>query len=91
MFNMGLPEIIILGAVALLLFGPKRLPELAKGLGKGLRDFKKAIAGEFDEANAHRDIPVQNDPPAVRPKLKIVSAKTHGKKSPTKKRRSKAA
>jgi sec-independent protein translocase protein TatA len=33
----GLPEILLLGLVALILFGPKRLPEMGRGLGKGLR------------------------------------------------------
>jgi TatA/E family protein of Tat protein translocase len=45
MFNLGLPELILIGAAALLVFGPRRLPELAKGLGKGIRDFKKALEG----------------------------------------------
>lgn len=52
MFNLGLPEIIIIGAAALLVFGPKRLPELAKGLGKGIRDFKKALEGGDEEKDA---------------------------------------
>ena len=47
--NLGLPELLVIFAVALLVFGPRRLPELAKGLGKGIRDFKKALSGE-DEA-----------------------------------------
>ena len=38
----GLPEIIIILVIVLLLFGGKKLPELAKGLGKGLREFKNA-------------------------------------------------
>ncbi|MCB0416728.1 MAG: twin-arginine translocase TatA/TatE family subunit [Bdellovibrionaceae bacterium] len=45
MFNLGLPEILVISVAALLVFGPKRLPELAKGLGKGIRDFKKALEG----------------------------------------------
>lgn len=49
MFNLGLPEMIVIGIAALLLFGPKRLPELAKSLGKGIRDFKKAVAGEDED------------------------------------------
>lgn len=49
MFNLGLPELILIGAAALLVFGPKRLPELAKGLGKGIRDFKKALEGGGEE------------------------------------------
>ncbi len=38
----GGPEIVIILVVVLLLFGGKKIPELAKGLGKGIRDFKKA-------------------------------------------------
>lgn len=47
--NLGLPEMIVLFCVALLVFGPKRLPDLAQSLGKGIRDFKKAMNGEDDE------------------------------------------
>jgi len=49
MFNLGPMELILIGAAALLVFGPRRLPELAKGLGKGIRDFKKALDGHDDE------------------------------------------
>lgn len=52
MFNLGLPEIILIGAAALLVFGPKRLPELAKSMGKGIRDFKKALNGEEEKKEA---------------------------------------
>ena len=49
MFNLGLPELLVIGAAALIFFGPKRLPELAKSLGQGIRDFKKAMEGQSDE------------------------------------------
>ncbi|MEP6994671.1 MAG: TatA/E family twin arginine-targeting protein translocase [Acidobacteriota bacterium] len=39
---MGMPELILIFVVALLVFGPKKLPELGKSLGKGLAEFKKA-------------------------------------------------
>ncbi len=39
----GLPEILIILVVVLLIFGPKRLPELSKGLGQSVREFRKGI------------------------------------------------
>jgi sec-independent protein translocase protein TatA len=42
----GLPEIMLLALVALLLFGPKKLPEMGRGLGKGLREFKESVSGD---------------------------------------------
>ena len=50
MFNLGFTEVMVIAAAALLIFGPKRLPELAKGLGKGIRDFKKALEGGDEES-----------------------------------------
>ena len=41
-FALGGPEVIAIGAVVLLLFGAKKLPELARGLAKGIKEFKKA-------------------------------------------------
>jgi sec-independent protein translocase protein TatA len=40
------PDLLVVLAIALLIFGPKKLPELAKGLGKGIRDFKKSFQGD---------------------------------------------
>ena len=47
-FGVGLPEIAVIGAVALLVFGPKRLPELGKTLGKTLKGFQSA-SNEFEK------------------------------------------
>lgn len=46
--NLGLPELLVITFVVLLFFGPKRLPELAKNLGKSVKDFKKGLKGEDD-------------------------------------------
>ena len=42
MFGIGMPELIVIFIVALLVFGPKKLPELGKALGRGLAEFKRA-------------------------------------------------
>lgn len=47
--NIGLPEIAIVLVIALIIFGPKRLPELGKSLGSGLREFKASISGDRDD------------------------------------------
>jgi len=43
------PELIIVLFIVILLFGAKKLPDLAKGLGKGIREFKSATNGEYDD------------------------------------------
>jgi len=44
MFGIGMPELILIAVVALIVLGPKKLPDLAKSLGRALREFKKATA-----------------------------------------------
>ncbi|NBW98298.1 twin-arginine translocase TatA/TatE family subunit [bacterium] len=58
--NLGFTEILVLGAIVLLIFGPKRLPELAKGLGKGIREFKKALS-QPDEESSEKQALLKND------------------------------
>jgi sec-independent protein translocase protein TatA len=54
-------HLIFILVIALIVLGPKRLPEVGRSLGKGLRDFKAAINGEDDHADA---APSQVSPPA---------------------------
>ena len=49
--NVGPMELVLVLAVALIVLGPKKLPEVGRSLGKGMRDFKDALAGQHD----HRD------------------------------------
>tara|TARA_Y100000590_G_scaffold255867_1_gene287357 strand:- start:329 stop:562 length:234 start_codon:yes stop_codon:yes gene_type:complete len=48
-------EMVVIAIVILLLFGAKKLPELAKGLGQGIREFKGAVDGVKDEINDVKD------------------------------------
>lgn len=45
-FGIGIPELLILLLVLLVVFGPKRLPEMGRQLGKGMREFKDSISGK---------------------------------------------
>ena len=46
MFGIGPTELLIIFLIVLILFGANRLPEIGKGLGKGIKNFRKAIKGE---------------------------------------------
>ena len=61
-FNLGTGEVIISLLVILLLFGAKRLPELARGLGKGINEFKDAVnSGKEHIMDATDDIESESD------------------------------
>jgi sec-independent protein translocase protein TatA len=57
LFNLGGGEIILILALVLILFGAKKLPELAKGLGTGIKEFKKATREVTDEVSSAMDEP----------------------------------
>ena len=48
-FGIGTPELLILLLVLLLVFGAKRLPEMGRSLGKGMREFKDSVSGKDDD------------------------------------------
>jgi len=57
--SIGTPELLIIMLVILLLFGSKRLPELARGIGKGIRQFRQAmedVKDELDVSDIDRDL-----------------------------------
>jgi twin arginine-targeting protein translocase, TatA/E family len=47
--NLGMPEIVIIAIIVLLLFGGKKIPELMKGIGKGIKNFREGVKGVEDE------------------------------------------
>jgi sec-independent protein translocase protein TatA len=51
MFGLSTGELVLIAVVLVLLFGAKRIPELAKGIGESVRHLKKGIMGEIDDNN----------------------------------------
>lgn len=68
----SMPELLIVLAIVVLLFGAKKIPDLAKGIGKGIKDFKKAIK-EDDTVEENKEIVSKEEPK--------VEASTEEKKS----------
>lgn len=67
-FNLGGGEIFLILAVVLILFGARKIPELAKGLGQGIKEFKKATRDVQDELHS-----AMEDTPAPPPQKKIAA------------------
>lgn len=63
MFGLGVAEIVAIMAIALIFLGPKKLPGLAKGLGKGIKSFQDALRGIEDD--------IKNPEPQVQEKPEI--------------------
>jgi sec-independent protein translocase protein TatA len=49
MFGLGMQELLIILAIALVVFGPSKLPQIGSGLGKAIRDFKKGVSSDDGE------------------------------------------
>jgi len=62
--EIGIPGLILILVVALLVFGPKRLPEMGRSLGRGMREFKDSISGaDKDEPSELPPPPADDAPP----------------------------
>jgi sec-independent protein translocase protein TatA len=57
--NVGPWEIVLLLLLALLLFGAKRLPEIGRSMGKGMREFKDSLSGKDDDDDDPAELPMQ--------------------------------
>jgi TatA/E family protein of Tat protein translocase len=79
-FDFGIGEIAIVLVIGLLVFGPKKLPEISRGIGSGMRDFRRGLAGEADAATVETPVaqaapvaaeapvtPAEAAPPAAAP------------------------
>ena len=55
MFNLGMPELVVIFLCILVLFGAKRIPEIAKGLAKGIKGFKKEIKTTDEDAKSDQE------------------------------------
>jgi len=60
-------ELAILLLVVLLVFGPKRLPEMGRSLGRSMREFKDSIGGKDEQPSAELPPPAERSPPAEAP------------------------
>lgn len=65
--NIGPMEIIIILIIALIVFGPRRLPELGRSMGKGIREFKNSLTSDKDDDDDVREIETTRTPAEDRP------------------------
>ena len=55
MFQVGPLELLVVGIIALLVLGPSRLPDAARAMGKGMREFRSALSDDDDDERRDRD------------------------------------
>jgi sec-independent protein translocase protein TatA len=63
--GIGWPEIVVILIIALIVFGPKRLPEMGRSLGKGIREFRGSLSGDNDEKDSQQHEIAAGDPGPV--------------------------
>lgn len=85
MFDLGIEELILIFIVALIVFGPKRLPELGKALGKGMLELRKAMEGVREQIHAESDmtLPHEEGVPGLEEKKKELNVESDSSHSTT--------
>jgi sec-independent protein translocase protein TatA len=71
--NIGPLEIVVVLIIALIVFGPKRLPELGRSLGRGIREFRGSIGGDHDD---------EDDRPARQPEIEAGRSEARAPEEP---------
>ena len=77
MFGIGTPELLVVLMVALIVLGPKKLPQLARMLGRGMRELRRAM----QNLETLADEPAEDDPPITPQKQPPLETKTEAPKS----------
>ena len=65
--NVGPLELVVVLIIALVIFGPKRLPELGRSMGKGIREFKSSVSGKDDEDEESKPVEIEGAQDAGEP------------------------
>jgi sec-independent protein translocase protein TatA len=60
-------ELLVIAVIALIVLGPKRLPEAARSVGKGMREMREAFSGNDHEDDPYRDDELEEERPAAKP------------------------
>jgi sec-independent protein translocase protein TatB len=82
MFGIGMPELLLILALALIVLGPKKLPELARALGKGMAEFRKAT-DELKDEFRQMEHEIDESAPSATPADKAFSEKSDESAPPT--------
>jgi sec-independent protein translocase protein TatA len=81
MFGLGFGELVLILIIALIFIGPKKLPELAKGLGQGMREFQKAAKGFTDQLQEETKVAsIEEDKPeTLKPEVEAKDSQNNSK------------
>jgi len=77
--SLGITEIVVIALVVLLFFGGKKIPELMKGIGKGVKSFKEGVKGVEDELNMDEEVKEINQALNAEPAKKAEEKKSEEK------------